>query len=165
MKRTPLARKAQMARRPFTAKPPTKAATAPRPPRKPPRDTGPSREVRALVLDRADGCCEVCGLLLYADGRWLGPYSVHHRRPRGAGGDKRPDTNSPANLLLVCGSATTPGGCHLLIESNRAHALNLGWLVLRNGDQNPAETPLQLHAYPGDWSLLRHDGTVAEWVL
>lgn len=63
-------------------------------------------------------------------------------------------TNSPANLLLVCGDATTPGGCHAWIETNRAEALRRGLLVRSTAD--PATVPVQLEG--GDWVLLTHDG-------
>lgn len=121
--------------------------------------TGPTAEQRQLVIDRAWGYCEMCGTRVLTDlNRALCAYSIHHRRPRGMGGTRRPDTNSPANLLLVCGDATAPGGCHAWIETNRAEALRRGLLVRSTAD--PATVPVQLEG--GDWVLLTHDGRRAD---
>lgn len=131
-----------------------KRLSAPLTPRKPPKDTGPSKATRKAVLDRAEGCCEVCGVELYVHGRWVDAHSVHHRRPRGMGGDPRPNTNSPANLLLVCGSGIT--GCHGLLESMRRHALENGWLV-HTAVPDPAAVSVWLHTHQrAVW--LTHDG-------
>lgn len=101
-----------------------------------PRDTGPSREVRHVVRARAAMCCERCNVpLAAADGQ------VHHRRPRGAGGSSRTDTNLPSNLVLLCGTPTT--GCHGFCESERDAAREQGWLVRQGGD--PASVPV-VHA-------------------
>ncbi|MDF9718100.1 HNH endonuclease signature motif containing protein [Nocardioides sp. ChNu-99] len=153
LRRTELARTAPMQR--SREKRLSRAQTT----RKPPRDTGPSLNVRRRVLGRADGCCEVCGRQLYGDDGWGSfPHSFHHRRPRGMGGTSRGDANSPANLLLVCGSATTPDGCHALIEVQRAVATAQGWL-LRQG-QDPLEVPVRLYAYPPGLTYLNRDGGV-----
>lgn len=124
-----------------------------------PKDTGPSPRVRAAVLARAGGCCEVCRARLHhEDTGWVAAHSVHHRRPRGAGGSSRADTNTPANLLLLCGSATT-AGCHQWVESNRTRALDLG-LLLTQG-QHPAEVPVHLDP-DGPPVMLTVDGTYQE---
>jgi hypothetical protein len=118
-------------------------------------DTGPTWAQRELVIDRALGCCEICGRILFDErARVVGPYSVHHRQPRGMGGSSRREINSPANLLLLCGDATTPGGCHAHVESNRALAYGNGWLVRASAD--PAEVPVLLAG--GDWYRLTDDG-------
>lgn len=121
-RRTPLARGGQLKR------------TVSRPKRA--RDTGPSKTTRAEVWGRAGGRCEVCGAAL------AGPvgFSLHHRLPRRMGGSTRLELNTPANLILVCGSGTT--GCHGRIESNREQAYTDG-LLLHDG-QNPAEVPVML---------------------
>ncbi|MDF9718073.1 HNH endonuclease [Nocardioides sp. ChNu-153] len=153
LRRTELARTAPMQR--SREKRLSRAQTA----GKAPRDTGPSTNVRRVVLGRADGCCEVCGRQLYGDDGWGSfPHSFHHRRPRGMGGTSRADANSPANLLLVCGSATTPDGCHALIETQRVLALSTGWLLRQ--DEDPLQVAVVLHAYPGERTYLHHDGGV-----
>ena len=84
----------------------------------------PTRATINLVWNRDQSRCFICcRLLLYGNGG----YSIHHRRPRGMGGSKDPVTNSPANLLLLCGSGTS--GCHDRIERGRLEARSNGWLV------------------------------------
>lgn len=95
--------------------------------------SGFSPAVRALVYARAGNCCEVCGVYTYGG-------SIHHRRPRGMGGDKRPETNRASNGLLTCGSGVT--GCHGDIEAERGTSLALGLLVRRN--DLPAQVPVHL---------------------
>lgn len=80
------------------------------------------------------------------------PHSIHHRRPRRIGGSSDPATNSPANLMLVCGSGTT--GCHGRIESNRHNAIVLGYLL--HAWDDPAKVPV-LHPRRG-LVLLTDDG-------
>lgn len=147
LRRTPLAQKSPMRRQAVKLRERTTAAR---------RDTGPSKAQRAVVLDRSMGGCELCGRLLFDDlNRPLGhAYSIHHRQPRGMGGTSRPEINSPANLLLLCGDATTPGGCHEYVESNRARAYLNGWLVRASAD--PAEVPVLLEG--DDWYRLTDNG-------
>lgn len=100
------------------------------------RHTGPSRKTCQALWERADGCCEVCGRII-RDGE---DFSRQHRRARGMGGSKRPDTNSLANLLLACGSATSPDGCHYRIEANPDWARSKGYRVTQF--QDPALVPV-----------------------
>lgn len=86
-----------------------------------------------MVYLRAGMRCERCGV--YAEGG-----SVHHRRPRGMGGNKSAATSSPSNALLLCGSGTT--GCHGWVESNRSEARDLGLLLRQH--QDPAAVPVTL---------------------
>lgn len=71
------------------------------------------------------------------------------------GGTRRIDTNSPANLLLLCGSGTT--GCHHEVESDRAAAISLGLLVSQHHD--PAAIPVRLAR---GWTYLTTDGRYAD---
>jgi len=112
------------------------------------RDTGPAADVRRLVIARANGCCERCGKTV------TGQYSIHHRKPRGMGGTKDPAINSPANLLLLCGSATSPDGCHTAVERFRASAVTTGFVVAQSAD--PEAVPVKMR---NGWWLLRSDGT------
>ena len=102
------------------------------------RGTGPSTRTKQLVTDRAGYCCEICGLALHDGLVWREAHSFHHRRPRGMGGTRDKAANSPANLLLLCGSGVT--GCHGRIERERSTAYIYGWLV-RQGD-DPAQAPV-----------------------
>lgn len=107
------------------------------------RDTGPSPQQRLHVYMRAGYRCERCG--------GTGPaFSVHHRLPRGRGGENR-----LSNLVLLCGSATTPGGCHGEVESYREQAYDDGWLVRTGID--PATVPVNIHG-PRERTLLDDDG-------
>lgn len=119
--------------------------------------TGPDAEARRLVLDRAGGCCERCLCTLWAEDRWVRPHSVHHRQPRGAGGTSRAGANSPANLLLLCGTGTT--GCHGEVEAMRADAYErLGFLVRHPTD--PATVPIALPILGRTY--LTHDGRYSQ---
>ena len=46
--------------------------------------------------------------------------SIQHRKARSMGGTNDPSINSPANLIVLCGSGTT--GCHGHVEVNRREA-------------------------------------------
>jgi 5-methylcytosine-specific restriction endonuclease McrA len=104
--------------------------------------TGFSKQVRDLVLKRADGRCEKCGM-------FTDVLQLHHRRARGMGSTRRPESNQPSNAAAICPP------CHTHIESRRADALFQGWLVRQ--EKSPAETPVFRW---GQWVLLRDDGGV-----
>jgi 5-methylcytosine-specific restriction protein A len=116
-----------------------------------PVDTGPDRETRAVVVERDNWACACCGKPID-----LGPYSIQHRVARGAGGTSRPEVNSPANLVVLCGSATSPGGCHLAAEA-RAEVMHEAGFWLRSGE-DPETVPVAHDAY--GLVLLGFDGTV-----
>lgn len=105
-----------------------------------------SPKVRNLVLERAEGRCERCG-------KKLDPffYSLQHRRARGMGGSRLSNTNTPANLGALCGTATT--GCHGFVESHPRLAANVGWRVAQEKD--PADFPVL--TWQG-WLYLDHEG-------
>jgi 5-methylcytosine-specific restriction protein A len=106
------------------------------------RATGPTAKVRALVYERDGYSCRRCGDV-------DGPYALHHRRPRAAGGSRREDTNLPSNLLLLCEQ------CHLDVESKRDVSRAFGFLV-RQGD-DPATVPVRT---VNGWVLLHADGSL-----
>lgn len=113
------------------------------------KGTGPDRTTRELVLERDDYSCFCCGLPLLGE-----PFSLQHRVARGMGGSSDPLINSPANLILLWGSAVT--NCHARVE-NRYAADRIAGYWLRS-DQVPAETPV-LHWRYGP-VLLGHDGSI-----
>jgi hypothetical protein len=82
-----------------------------------------------------------------------GAVSLHHRKPRRAGGTTDPAVNRASNLMYVCGSGTT--GCHGWIESNRREAYARGWLL--GAHEEPARTPVYVRAMAGP-VLLTDDG-------
>lgn len=102
-----------------------------------------SDAVRDMLAERSGSRCEVCGEAKATD--------AHHRRGRGAGSTRRPESSSITNALHVCGF----GGCHHLIEQHRGVALLLGWAVSQFAE--PADTPL---VYRGAWAFLTEDGQV-----
>lgn len=104
-------------------------------------------KLRQMVIERAEYCCDRCGI--YLPGR---QYSLQHRRARGAGGRK--DAHSPAGLIVLCGSAVT--GCHGYIEQTgpgRSEGYALGFAI-RGEITKPEETPIYRHlrswVIPGD---------------
>lgn len=118
-----------------------------------PRYTGPSQATKDALWERAGGRCEVCGKRLDVGA----PFSRHHRLPRRMGGTSNPAINTLPNLLLLCGSATTPEGCHQEIEVMRSVAYGFGYL-LRDG-QDPAEQPAVIRS---QLRWLTRDGQYAD---
>ncbi len=155
LQRTALQRRTELRRTPFQRKTPmNRGRTVRSQVAKARKDTGPTPEQRAVVLDRSMGFCEICGDQLYVWPRgWTDVHSFHHRQPRQMGGTTRADINSPANLLLLCGTGIT--GCHGHIEANRTDAYRNGWLVRASAD--PATVPVLLEG--NDRYLLADDGT------
>lgn len=88
--------------------------------------------VRQLIRQRADDRCERCGQRFGTQ--------AHHRRPRGAGGSRREDTNTASNSGWMCSE------CHLWVESHRTEALNEGWLVRQH--HTPVDIPVNYRGQP-----------------
>jgi hypothetical protein len=106
-------------------------------PRRSSQNPWPSTRVRRLVFARAFGFCESCGISVI--GR---PYSIAPRVGPGAAVAFRPEANAVWNLILLCGSAASPGGCHLLCEQRDQDMHDRG-MWLRAGE-NPRLVPLWL---------------------
>jgi hypothetical protein len=98
--------------------------------------TIPAR-TRAQLHERAQDCCERCGL--------HGANNAHHRKNQSQGGHDR-----LSNLLLLCGSGTT--GCHGFVTTNPTMSIVQGWTVPREED-------------PAEYVLFRFDLTVGDRVL
>ena len=98
--------------------------------------TGFSAGVRHAILARSEGYCEVmaAGCENLDVGFGHSTIEIHHRRPRGMGGTKRPETNYASNGLAVCRR------CHMKCESMRNWARENGFVLLQ-GD-NPADVPV-----------------------
>jgi hypothetical protein len=137
MKRSPLQRKT-----PLRAAKGMERKSAP----KRPRLKGVPADVKAILLERSGGLCEVgltCGGLAPA---------VHpaHREGKKAGGTSADWSNVPSNLLASCAED------HRLIDQvSPAGAERLG-LKLRTGVARPWEVPVR-HARLG-WVLLDDQG-------
>jgi hypothetical protein len=112
----------------------------------------PSRAIFDLVFARDEGSCAYCGLGVWGERGFH--FSLHHRRPAQAGGDRTVEAHSPGNLVILHGHGVS--ACHGLVESNRQQAVELGFLVRR--PMLPAGMPIR-HAVHG-WCLLADDGSV-----
>jgi hypothetical protein len=101
------------------------------------RRLGPVRPTNAtllLVAGRDRGCCARCGYAI--TGHRGVDWSLHHRRPAGMGGDRRPETHAPANLLMLHGHGSQ--GCHSIVESYRADSLKRGFLIPKGSPDPPS---------------------------
>lgn len=99
--------------------------------------TKPTKAILDIVWERDQSRCFRCGRMLH---RGAGDYSIQHRIPRGMGGSRDPVLNSPSNLVLLCGSATT--GCHGWAESYRVDAMAQGFLISHLSWVHPAHVPI-----------------------
>lgn len=112
-----------------------------------PKPNRVSDETRFAVLARAFYKCERCNR------DFLGyPVSVHHRRPRMMGGSKNEMLHEMANLIVLCGTGTS--GCHGWVESNRAKARELGYLIQKI--ESAEDIPFQDKT--GLWWKIHNDG-------
>lgn len=71
------------------------------------------------------------------------------------GGSRERTINGAANVICLCGSATTPGGCHLRVEAYRDWARSCGLLLYRT--EEPSEVPFWR---VGSWARIDYDGKV-----
>jgi hypothetical protein len=104
--------------------------------------SGPTPATVELVTARDGWLCVRCGRNVKGSQRGVG-WSLQHRKPRSMGGTSEracPWINSPENLVLLCGSATT--GCHGDVESERFEALKMGYSIHRNSIHLPADVPV-----------------------
>ncbi len=120
--------------------------------RRPVRDTGPDGRARAIVWERDGARCQACGAVL-RPGDW---WSIQHRVARGQLG-----TNDLANLVVLCGSATSRG-CHREAEDRTAAMRERGfWLpsVTDGRPTDPAAFPIT--RWDGEQVWLASDGSVS----
>jgi len=103
-------------------------------------------DLEPLVFARSGWSCDLCRM--YLPGR---AYSLQHRRARGAGGRRGGVLDTPWNLILMCGSATT--GCHGWVEQTgegRRWGQDHGF-VIRGEARDPASVPMFRHRR--DWVI------------
>ena len=86
--------------------------------------SGFTAEAVAIILTRSGGYCEIL-----TEGCTQRANQIHHRRPRGMGGTKRPESNEAANGLATCEA------CHRYCETQaREWARNHGFIVPQGAD-------------------------------
>jgi 5-methylcytosine-specific restriction protein A len=107
----------------------------------------------AFVLERADGRCDRCARPLAELG-----YSRQHRRSHGMGGRAGAELHTAANVVVLCGSATTPGGCHNRAENAARAQCEREGFVIKGEAQRPEDVPILLHG--AVWVLPSADGWV-----
>jgi len=101
-----------------------------------PRDTGPSRRTRGLVLARDSWRCVCCGRSVIGQA-----HDLQHRDARGMGGTSNPLANSAANLLTMLRDH------HRRVESRIDPEDNAKGYWLRMGE-SPLLTPVMVFS-PG----------------
>lgn len=97
------------------------------------RDTGFPKHVLEMLLARSGGDCEIMAMADEFICKIKGS-EAHHRRPKAAGGTRRPETNYLSNGLMACTS------CHRRIHDNPLWARDNGFLVSQYAD--PAQVPV-----------------------
>lgn len=117
------------------------------------RNTDPTPATVKLVRKRDEDRCAKCGFEI--SGVRGFDWSVSHRRPRGMGGDRRPEANLPGNLVLLHGHGTS--GCHGEVESRRADAIMSGQTVHKSAIPSQVAIEHAVHGWcylddVGDWS-------------
>jgi len=138
---------------PAPAGPPPRQATVTRLPAARP---GVPARVRAAVAARDNDLCVRC-----CSTRDL---QQHHRRIKGHGGDRRPHTDCPCNIITLCSF----GGCHEWAhQAGRLRAVDEG-LIVPSVTRLPGLLPVTLHgvslgavAWPscrGTWETQSPDG-------
>lgn len=119
-----------------------------------PGGTGPGKVTRKLVLERDGYQCVRCGR---PAGPGIGVYSLQHRVARGVGGG-----NSPANLIVLCGSATTL--CHGEVEAKRdPHDLEAGYRLESTQDPGTEAVMLASEHGSGVTKYLTEDGGYSDY--
>jgi 5-methylcytosine-specific restriction protein A len=98
-----------------------------------------SDKVREAVLERDGYSCAGCGYSIV--GR---QYSLQHRRAKKRGGSRLPWIDQPQNLITLCGSATSPDGCHLRAESRGLDAQTLGYVISEWPELDPRFIPVHV---------------------
>ncbi len=98
-----------------------------------------SEKVRELVKERDNYSCVGCGQSVA--GRM---HSLQHRRARKAGGARISWIDQPQNLVTLCGSATSPHGCHLRVEQRPEEAQDLGYVISEWPEMDPRFIPVHV---------------------
>lgn len=116
----------------------------------------PPKVARLIFEIRENEACFYCRRPLRWEDRGTG-WSLHHRRPRGMGGNREAWVNEPPNGIILCGSGVT--GCHGWVEENRDVGYELGLLV-RRGEDRPVDVPVRRQ--DGTWWFLTRWGSATQ---
>ena len=100
--------------------------------------------VKARVMARSGGYCELCGGHVGDHGEY------HHRRNRGAGGSRDPRLGQASNCALL------HPACHQWVTDHTSEARDIGMYVSKFGTP-PAEVPVFRY---GRWVLLDDEGGI-----
>lgn len=98
-----------------------------------------SEQVRELVKERDNYSCVGCGRSVIGN-----LYSLQHRRARKAGGARISWIDEPQNLVTLCGSATSPDGCHARCEARPDDAQDLGYVISEWPEMDPKFIPVHV---------------------
>jgi 5-methylcytosine-specific restriction protein A len=79
------------------------------------------------------------------------------------GGRAGAELHTAANVVVLCGSATTPGGCHNLAENAERARCEREGFVTTGEAQRPEDVPILLHG--AAWVLPSADGWVPAQAL
>jgi hypothetical protein len=122
--------------------------------RRHPLPKNPDPETVRRVVEREQGRCICCGVDVLGERGW--GWSIHHRRGR----DRRPDSHSLANLVLLAG-ASNVDGCHGRVhQQSRSWSRPRGLWLSRAAGTDPLSVPLLLHGER--FVYLTADGTYCD---
>lgn len=105
--------------------------------------------IRAALLERSGGRCEVSGLPLDPD-----TFDVHHRRNKGMGGTSRPDVHDLSNLLAL--DPSVHNGGPRSVHGRRPWSEQRGYLIPKLARYPPGIMPVWLGMVR--WVHLTDDG-------
>ena len=105
--------------------------------------SGIPKQVRAAVLNRAEGICEWCGMHLDVE--------LHHRRFRSRGGK-----HTVQNIVAVCGWGNHTG-CHGKAHTTPTEAAR-GFAVSQYDRRDESQIPIRLARW--GWVTLNPDGSI-----
>jgi 5-methylcytosine-specific restriction protein A len=108
------------------------------------RQTGFPPEVKATIRSRAQNLCEICG-------QHTSDLTAHHRRLKGMGGTRRPESQAVSAGIWVFALD------HHRIHAHPQHSYEMGWLVKQSAD--PALIAVLRRER---WVLLQDDGSFIE---
>lgn len=119
------------------------------------------RDLRRAAFERERGLCAATGLPLgEPDGD---SWNMHHRRPGGMGGTKRPGQDSLPNVICLLAEAHNMGSQWLVVDGVKGRSVHGDprWsmprgLLLSPSVDEPGSVPVLVHGV--GWVFLTDDG-------